>query len=83
MRSRPEFFSEKAGLSNRLYELSREVIEFQKVVMTLTGIISGLTVRFEKYGIDPKLQRYLRDVQDHAIRDTVLLKGSGTYFKIF
>jgi magnesium transporter len=75
MRSRPEVFSEKAGLSNRLYELSREVIEFQKVVKTLTGILSGLTVRFEKYGIDPKLQRYLRDVQDHAIRVTDLLVG--------
>jgi magnesium transporter len=63
-----EVFSGNAGVSRRIYELSREVIEFQRAVKPLTGILSGLVGGFEKYGIDPELQRYLRDVQDHAIQ---------------
>ena len=30
---------------------------------------------FEKYGVDPELQRYLRDVQDHAILVTERVAG--------
>lgn len=63
-----EVFSGNAGVSRRIYELSREVIEFQRAVKPLTGILAGLMAGFDKYGIDPELQRYLRDVQDHAIQ---------------
>src|SRR5919107_5441724 len=70
-----EVFSGNAGVSRRIYELSREVIEFQRAVKPLTGILSGLVGGFEKYGIDPELQRYLRDVQDHAIQITEQVAG--------
>jgi len=30
---------------------------------------------FDKYGVDPELQRYLRDVQDHAILVTERVAG--------
>jgi magnesium transporter len=30
-------------------------------------MLSNLIAGFEKYKVDPELQRYLRDVQDHAI----------------
>jgi magnesium transporter len=63
-----EVFSGNAGVSRRTYELSREVIEFQRAVKPLPGMLSALMAGFEKYGTDPELQRYLRDVQDHAIQ---------------
>jgi len=63
-----EVFSGNPGVSRRIYELSREVIEFQRAVKPLTGILGGLIAGFDKYGIDSELQRYLRDVHDHAIQ---------------
>jgi magnesium transporter len=63
-----EIFGGNPGVSRRIYELSREVIEFQRAVKPLTGILGGLMAGFDKYGIDPELQRYLRDVHDHAIQ---------------
>lgn len=63
-----EVFSGSAETSRRVYELSREVIEFQRATKPLTSILSDLTAGFEKYGIEPELQRYLRDVHDHVVR---------------
>ena len=62
-----EVFSGNPGVSRRTYELSREVIEFQRAVKPLSGMLASLIAGFEKYEVDPELQRYLRDVQDHAI----------------
>ena len=70
-----EVFSGNAGVSRRIYELSREVIEFQRAVQPLPGMLSALIADFEDYGVDPELQRYLRDVQDHAIRVTEQVAG--------
>ena len=70
-----EVFSGNAGVSRRIYELSREVIEFQRAVQPLPGMLSALLADFEDYGVDPELQRYLRDVQDHAIRVTEQVAG--------
>ncbi len=70
-----EVFSGNAGVSRRTYELSREVIEFQRAVKPLPGMLSALMAGFEKYGVDPELQRYLRDVQDHAIQITERVAG--------
>ena len=66
-----EVFSGNAGV----YELSREVIEFQRAVKPLSGMLSALIAGSEKYGVDPELQRYLRDVQDHAIQVTERAAG--------
>ena len=63
-----EVFGGNPGVSRRIYELSREIIEFQRAVKPLSGILGGLIAGFDKYGIDPELQRYLRDVQDHTIQ---------------
>jgi len=70
-----EVFSGNAGVSRRTYELSREVIEFQRAVEPLSGILAGLTAGFDKYGIDEELRRYLRDVQDHAIQVSERVEG--------
>ena len=70
-----EVFSANAGVSRRIYELSREVIEFQRAVQPLPGMLSALIADFEAYRVDSELQRYLRDVQDHAIRVTERVAG--------
>jgi magnesium transporter len=70
-----EVFGGNPGVSQRVYELSREVIEFQRAVRPLNGILKGLTDGFEKYGIDEELRRYLRDVQDHAIEVQERVEG--------
>jgi magnesium transporter len=59
-----EVFSGNAGVSKRIYELSREVIQFERATEPLPGILGELIGGAE----DAELQRYLRDVQDHALR---------------
>ena len=61
-----EVFGGDPKVSRRIYELSREVIEFQRATSPLLGMLAGLMAGFEKYGTDEELQRYLRDVADHA-----------------
>ncbi|CAI7645750.1 unnamed protein product [Penicillium discolor] len=56
------------ALSRRIYELSREVINFQRAVHPLSGMLEWLRRGSEKYRIDEELQRSLRDVLDHTIR---------------
>lgn len=53
-------------VSRRIYELSREVVDFQRSTRPLLPVLSGLEAGFEKYHTDEELQRYLRDVADHA-----------------
>jgi len=53
-------------VSRRIYELSQEVIEFQRATRPLLGMLDGLAAGALKYGTDEELQRYLRDVADHA-----------------
>ncbi len=70
-----EVFSGNPEVSRRTYELSREVIEFQRAVKPLGSILGGLTAGFDKYGIDEELRRYLRDVQDHVVQVTERVEG--------
>jgi magnesium transporter len=76
-----EVFSGNPGVSRRTYELSREVIEFQRAVKPLSGMLANLIAGFEKYEVDPELQRYLRDVQDHAIEVTERVAGFKDLFQ--
>ncbi len=61
-----EVFRGDPEVSRRIYELTREVIEFQRATKPLAAVIRALSAGFEKYGIDEELQRYLRDVEDHV-----------------
>jgi magnesium transporter len=70
-----EVFSGNPGVSRRIYELSREVIEFQRATKPLTGMLTRLIAGFEKYEVDPELQRYLRDVQDHVVQVVERVEG--------
>jgi magnesium transporter len=69
-----EVFGGKAGVSKRIYELSREVIEFQRATTPLVGILSSLIAE-GAYQIDSEVRRYLRDVHDHALRVTEQVVG--------
>jgi magnesium transporter len=52
-------------VSRRIYQLIREVIEFQRATAPLDGIIGSL---IEEQGVGEEEGRYLRDVRDHAVR---------------
>ncbi|MFJ8580006.1 magnesium/cobalt transporter CorA [Micromonospora sp. NPDC093277] len=60
-----EVFGGDPKVSRRIYELSREVIEFQRAARPLLGVLNALSIGFAKYGTEEELQRYLRDVADH------------------
>ncbi|MEV5340709.1 magnesium and cobalt transport protein CorA [Streptomyces sp. NPDC052676] len=61
-----EVFRGDPEVSRRIYELSREMVEFQRATRPLVGMLHGLMAGFSKYGTDEELQRYLRDVADHV-----------------
>jgi magnesium transporter len=61
-----EVFGGDPGVSRRIYELSQEVLEFQRAASPLTGILAAITAGFDKYGVDEELRSYLRDVADHV-----------------
>jgi magnesium transporter len=69
-----EVFGGNAGVSRRIYELSREVIEFQRGTAPLSGMLSNL-IEDSAERVDPEVRRYLRDVQDHAIRTIEKAEG--------
>ena len=60
-----EVFNGDPRVSRRIYELSREVADFQRATRPLETMINALTAGFVKYDVDDELQRYLRDVEDH------------------
>jgi magnesium transporter len=69
-----EVFGGSAGVSRRVYKLSREVIEFQRAARPLAEIL-GLLVEDKEIVAEHELKRYLRDVQDHAVRITERVEG--------
>ena len=63
-----EVFRGDPGVSRRIYELSQEVLDFQRAAQPLTGILAAITAGFDKYGVDEDLRSYLRDVADHVVQ---------------
>jgi magnesium transporter len=62
-----EVFRGDPLVSRRIYELSQEVVDFQRAAQPLNGILAAITAGFEKYGVDEELRSYLRDVADHVM----------------
>jgi magnesium transporter len=60
-----EVFRGKPDVSRRIYELTREVIEFQRATKPLVVILDRLMGARE---IEDEERLFLRDVQDHALR---------------
>ncbi|WP_211880743.1 magnesium/cobalt transporter CorA [Pseudarthrobacter albicanus] len=63
-----QLFSGDPRVSRRIYELAREVIQFQRALHPLPAMMQLLRRGFEKYGVDTELQHNLRDVEDHVER---------------
>ena len=62
-----QVFNGDPQVSRRIYELSREVIDFQRAAHPLITMLDSITKGFDKYGVDESLQQYLRDVADHVV----------------
>jgi magnesium transporter len=60
-----DVFDGSPHVSRRIYDLAREVIEFQRATKPLDPIVKGL---MSGVGVAEEEQRYLRDVEDHALR---------------
>jgi magnesium transporter len=61
-----QVFGGDPAVSRRIYELSREVLDFQRATLPLTGMLEALAHGFEKYDVDGEQRRALRDVADHV-----------------
>ncbi|GAA4011622.1 magnesium and cobalt transport protein CorA [Streptomyces plumbiresistens] len=70
-----EVFRGDPEVSRRIYELSREMVEFQRATRPLVGMLHALMAGFTKYGTDEELQRYLRDVADHVTHTSERVDG--------
>ncbi|MCX4904306.1 magnesium and cobalt transport protein CorA [Streptomyces sp. NBC_00878] len=70
-----EVFGGDPWVSRRIYELSREMVEFQRATRPLVGMLHALMAGFAKYGTDEELQRYLRDVADHVTHTSERVDG--------
>nr|WP_228431389.1 magnesium and cobalt transport protein CorA [Baekduia soli] len=60
-----EVFDGSTDASRRIYELTREVIHFQCAIRPLIPMLECLMA---DPGVDDEERRYLRDVEDHALR---------------
>ena len=60
-----EVFGGGRDVSRRIYELTREVIAFQRATTPLPDMIDEL---MQDPGVGEEEGRYLRDVRDHALR---------------
>ncbi len=69
-----EVFGSDPGVSRRIYELSREVIQFHQATHPLAGAL-GQLAESDTHGIDPGVRRYLRDLRDRALRVTERAEG--------
>jgi magnesium transporter len=63
-----QVFDGDPSVSRRIYELSREVIGFQRATQPLVSMLRALRAGFDKYGTQAELQTSLRDVADHTER---------------
>lgn len=69
-----EVFGGNPGVSRRIYELSREVIQFYRATQPLATVLKHLSGN-ESGGPDLESQRRLRGIQDHLLRTTEQIEG--------
>lgn len=63
-----QLFTGDPAVTRRIYELTREVIAFQRATRPLVDMLSALKNGFGQATVDVELQRLLRDVADHVLR---------------
>src|SRR5215216_5018379 len=69
-----EVFGGNAGVSQRIYELSRELVQFQGAISPLARTLERIAER-DEHDIDPELRSYLRDLHDRVLRVEEPTKG--------
>jgi magnesium transporter len=62
-------------VSRRVYELSREALQFHKATQPLAGALEGLDGDDSGGVVDPELRKALRDVKDNVLRTTEQVEG--------
>jgi magnesium transporter len=62
-----EVFGGNADISQRIYELSRELVQFQRATSPLARSLERGAERNE-HDIDPELRSYLRELHDRVLR---------------
>ena len=70
-----EVFGENPDASRRIYELSREVIEFHRATQPLAGALERLTESGTHGVEDVEVERYLRAIEDRVRRTTEQIEG--------
>jgi magnesium transporter len=63
-----DVFGGNAGVSQRIYELSRELVQFQRATSPLARSLERGGERDEHDDIDPELRSYLRELHDRVLR---------------
>lgn len=63
-----DLFDGDPEVSRRIYELSRQVITFQRATSPLVGILQALMAGTPERQPGPELQDHFRDVLDHVLR---------------
>jgi magnesium transporter len=64
-----EVFGGTPGVSRRIYEISREVIQFHRATRPLAAALERL-MEGDLYDVEPEVRKHLRDVEDHVLRAT-------------
>jgi magnesium transporter len=62
-----EVFGGNAGASQRIYQLSRELVQFQRAISPLARALERVA-ESDEYDIDPEVRSYLRDLHDRVLR---------------
>jgi magnesium transporter len=70
-----QVFDGDPAVSRRIYELSREVVDFQRAASPLASMLDELVAGFDKHDVDEELRRLLRDVADHVTRVNERIDG--------
>jgi magnesium transporter len=70
-----EVFGGEGGASRRIYELSREVIQFHRAVKPLAVALDRLAEDDAHRHMDHEAQTYLRDLRDRVLRDAEQVEG--------
>jgi len=64
-----EVFGGNPGVSRRIYEICREVIQFHRATRPLAAALKSL-MEGDVYEVNPEVREHLRDVEDHVLRAT-------------
>ncbi|THG28607.1 magnesium and cobalt transport protein CorA [Naasia lichenicola] len=73
-----QLFGGESEVSRRIYELAREVMNFQRAIGPLVPMLDTLYLGFSKSEREIELRRGMRDVRDHAIKVSERADGFRT-----